>query len=40
LCVGIGKYNGGGMMQLPNAIPDDGLFDITVIKKIGKLKDK
>jgi diacylglycerol kinase family enzyme len=25
------------MMQLPHAIPDDGLLDITLIKKIGKL---
>lgn len=31
--VGIGKYNGGGMMQMPNAVFDDGLFDITVIRK-------
>jgi YegS/Rv2252/BmrU family lipid kinase len=37
LCVGIGKYNGSGMMQLPNSIPDDGLFDITIIKKISKI---
>jgi YegS/Rv2252/BmrU family lipid kinase len=36
--VGIGKYNGGGMLQLPNAEIDDGLFDITVIKKMNKLK--
>lgn len=36
LSVGIGKYNGGGMKQLPQAIPDDGLFDITLVKKIGK----
>jgi len=34
--VGICKYNGGGMMQVPDAIADDGLFDITVIKKISK----
>ncbi len=34
--VGIGKYNGGGMKQLPNAEVDDGLFDITLIKKLGK----
>ena len=32
--VGIGKYNGGGLMQTPNAVVDDGLFDITVIKRI------
>lgn len=36
LSVGICKYNGGGMMQLPNAIPDDGLLDMTHIKKLGK----
>ena len=36
MSLGIGKYSGGGMMQTPNAVPDDGLFDITVIKKIGK----
>jgi YegS/Rv2252/BmrU family lipid kinase len=34
--LGIGKYNGGGMMQVPDAIPDDGLLDITVIKAISK----
>jgi YegS/Rv2252/BmrU family lipid kinase len=36
--VGICKYNGGGMMQLPFAIPDDGLLDMTVINNIGKFK--
>jgi YegS/Rv2252/BmrU family lipid kinase len=36
--VGICKYSGGGMMQVPGAIPDDGLFDITLIRKIGKLE--
>jgi len=35
ISVGICRYNGGGMMQLPNAIPDDGLLDMTLIKKIG-----
>jgi diacylglycerol kinase (ATP) len=34
--VGICKYNGGGMMQVPGAVPDDGLFDITLIKKAPK----
>ena len=38
LSIGNGKFNGGGMMMMPNAIPDDGLFDITAIKKIGLLK--
>jgi YegS/Rv2252/BmrU family lipid kinase len=36
ISLGIGKYSGGGMMQTPNAITDDGLFDITIIRKIGK----
>ncbi len=36
ISIGICKYNGGGMMQLPGAIADDGLFDITVINKIKK----
>ncbi len=35
--VGIGKYNGGGMIQVPHAIADDGLYSITLIKKMGKL---
>jgi YegS/Rv2252/BmrU family lipid kinase len=35
--VGICKYNGGGMMPLPGAKADDGLFDLTVIKKIARL---
>jgi diacylglycerol kinase (ATP) len=34
--VGICKYNGGGMKQLPNAVPDDGLLDMTLIRKLGK----
>jgi diacylglycerol kinase (ATP) len=38
MCVGICKYNGGGMMQLPYANPSDGLLDLTIIKKIGPLK--
>lgn len=36
--VGIGKYNGGGMIQTPNASFDDGLLDLTIIKKISKLR--
>ena len=38
MSIGICKYNGGGMMQLPYAIPDDGLFDVTIIKKTTKLR--
>jgi YegS/Rv2252/BmrU family lipid kinase len=37
LNVGIGKYNGGGMIQVPHAIANDGLYSITLIKRIGKL---
>lgn len=36
MTIGIGCYNGGGMMQVPNAISDDGLFDVTVIRHIKK----
>ncbi len=36
ISIGICKYNGGGMIQLPDAIADDGLFDITIINKIKK----
>lgn len=35
MSIGIGKYNGGGMCQLPHAEPDDGLLDITFIAQIG-----
>ncbi|MDD4602453.1 MAG: diacylglycerol kinase family lipid kinase [Bacteroidales bacterium] len=34
--IGICKFNGGGMKQVPNAIPDDGLMDVTLIKKANK----
>lgn len=37
LTVGICRYNGAGMKQVPYALSDDGLFDITVIKRISKL---
>ncbi len=36
--VGNGRYCGGGMRQTPDAMPDDGLFDITVIKSMGMLE--
>ena len=36
--VGIGKYNGGGMQQTPDAAVDDGLMDLTMIKKMSKLR--
>ncbi len=34
LAAGNCNYNGGGMKILPEAIPDDGLLDITVIEDI------
>jgi diacylglycerol kinase (ATP) len=34
--VGICKYNGGGMKQVPAAIPDDGILDVVLIKKAPK----
>lgn len=36
ISLGIGKYSGGGMMQTPTAIPNDGLFELTLIKKMRK----
>ena len=35
--VGIGKYNGGGMIQMPYAQVNDGLFDLTLICKASKM---
>jgi YegS/Rv2252/BmrU family lipid kinase len=36
--VGNGKYCGGGMRQTPDALPDDGLLDITVIRDMSKFE--
>ena len=36
MAAGICKYNGGGMKQLPNALFNDGLFDVTIINKVSK----
>jgi YegS/Rv2252/BmrU family lipid kinase len=36
--VGNGRFCGGGMRQTPEALPDDGLLDITVIKEMGKIE--
>lgn len=36
--IGIGKYNGGGMIQMPNAVADDGLLDVTLIRKMSRLR--
>lgn len=32
VAVGIGKFNGSGMLQLPDSVTDDGLLDVTVIE--------
>jgi len=36
--VGNGRYCSGGMRQTPDALPDDGLLDVTVIKEMGRLE--
>jgi diacylglycerol kinase (ATP) len=36
--VGICRYSGGGMMQVPGAVADDGLFDVTLINRIGRVE--
>jgi diacylglycerol kinase (ATP) len=36
--VGNGRYCGGGMRQTPDALPDDGLLDVTVIKDMGRIE--
>ncbi len=36
--VGNGRYCGGGMRQTPDAMPDDGLLDVTVIREMGRLE--
>lgn len=38
IAAGICKYNGGGLKQLPDAIIDDGLLDMTVIGSMTKLQ--
>ena len=36
VALGIGRYCGGGMMQTPDAVPDDGLIDVTVVGELSK----
>lgn len=36
LVAGICKYNGGGMKQCPQAVYDDGLLDLTIIRDLSK----
>lgn len=34
VAIGICKYNGGGVQQLPEAVADDGLLDLSLIRPI------
>jgi diacylglycerol kinase (ATP) len=36
--VGNGRFCGGGMRQTPDALPDDGLLDVTVIREMGRFE--
>lgn len=38
LSVGNCRYIGGGMMMMPNAVPDDGILDVTVVRQLSMLK--
>ena len=38
MAVGIGKYNGNGMMQVPMALQDNGLLDLVVIRHVSPFK--
>jgi YegS/Rv2252/BmrU family lipid kinase len=38
IAVGIGKYYGGGINALPDAVIDDGLFDVCYVEAVPKLK--
>ncbi len=38
LSVGNCCFNGGGMKMLPNAIPNDGILDMTVVGKVSPFK--
>uniref|UniRef100_UPI0040559C65 diacylglycerol/lipid kinase family protein n=1 Tax=Alistipes sp. TaxID=1872444 RepID=UPI0040559C65 len=34
VAIGICKFNGGGVQQLPKAVADDGLFDISLVRPV------
>lgn len=38
IAFGVGKYSGGGMMQVPDAVADDGLVNVMVARKVSKIK--
>jgi len=35
--VGVCRFNGNGMMQVPFAVPDDGILDVTLFHKLTKM---
>jgi diacylglycerol kinase (ATP) len=37
ICVGNGAREGGGFFCTPDAQPDDGLFDVCMVREIGRL---
>lgn len=38
MCIANGRFNGNGMMQAPDAIPDDQWFNLTLIQNPGKMQ--
>ncbi len=38
LSVGNCRYIGGGMMMMPDAVPNDGILDVTVVRQLSMLK--
>lgn len=38
VAIGNGQFHGGGMRPCPAAVPNDGVFDVTVIKYAGALR--
>lgn len=38
ISIGLCKYKGGGMMTAPQAIPNDGLLDVTLISEMGRFE--
>ena len=38
VALGNGKYCGGGLRQTPDAEPDDGLLDLTVVSRVSRMR--
>ena len=34
IAIGICKYNGGGIQQLPDAVADDGMLDVSLVRPV------